>query len=564
MPGTKKSYWILGIIFISFFLRIWGINHNFPDVNRYFYETEEYPSLQIAMGFGTGDLNPHSFNKPSLYFYLLYGFYGLFYILGRSLGFFIGVSDFVRLFFYNTWVFYLIGRMCSLILGVGSIYILYLTGKRFFNVKSALLASFMLAITPIHIEFSQLAVSDMLGLLLAMVSVYYFLSTYIDFRMRNVILGSFFAGLALSAKYYYGFVILSLFVVIILHLIKEKSFKLVHLKMLLSGIILFLIGFVIATPFAVLDYKYFFSSILELESVKSASGALLREKGLTYNWWIEHIFQLADNNIMGIAMLTVSVLGVIYGIIRREWKDIILLSIIIFFYSFFSLSRWNWSWVDYLFLIIPYTLLLGSNFLLELFIEFKLRRVLASILLLIVLLPPLVTDCINGNRNSHRDTKYIARKWIEGNIPRGSGILMDKSYVPQLSLTDGSLKRITDIRLANQNKLLPSYRSIDSKNKYVYLREESLTQQGIPYDIYIINSAKILDIPQYKQIYQIEFVILNSQAQNIYLNIPPFNINRSNMLRFYGSVQKHCTLIKVFKPNRFNLPGPEIQIYKVN
>src|SRR3989338_2410256 len=251
---------IIIIIVIFLIIRVWGINHGFPDVNRYFYDTEENPSIQIAMGFGSGDLNPHSFNKPSLYFYLLFVCYVIFYALGSMVGFFSGITNFIQFYFSNTWIFYLIARLLSTVFGVASIYFIYLIGKKMFNYKTALIASLMLAVTPIHIEFSQLALSDILGLFLAVVSVYYAILAYDSFKFKNILLSTFFAGLSMSAKYHYGFVILAFFAVILMLIFRDKLLKLLYLKAAFSGIFFFLCGFIIGTPFAVLDYKYFFVS----------------------------------------------------------------------------------------------------------------------------------------------------------------------------------------------------------------------------------------------------------------------------------------------------------------
>jgi len=555
---------IIIIIFAAFILRIWGINHNFPDVNRYFYETEEYPSVQIAMGFGGGDLNPYSFNKPSLYYYLLFGHYGFFYLLGKALGFFNNLTDFVKFYFNSTWIFYLIGRLLSVIFGVASIYMAYRIGREIFDRKVAIITSAMLAITPIHVEFSQQALPDILGLFLSLASVYFSLLAYKNFSLKNLILSSIFAGLALSSKYHYGFIILALFVIIFMQASKERRAKYYYFKIILICLLLFILAFIIGTPFAVLDYKYFLRSILELEKAKAGSSVLLGHRENIPNWWIEHLFQLARPNTFGIGMLFISILGVFFAFIRHTWKYIVLLSIVLFFYAFFSVSKWIWSPAHYLLVIIPYLLLLGNSFVVDSFSKLKINRLSQIILFLIIALPPFITVCINDNLNSYPDTKSVAKKWIESNIVKGSKILMDKFYVPQLSLTEDTLERFTAERISEDCKLLPSYRAIESKNKYTYLRDKSLTQIGKPYNIYLIYSNNMHDIEEYKKKNNIEYIILSGEAKKIYLDIFPFNIDRGNMLGFYDSVKKKCTLIKEFKPNWRNLPGPEIEIYRVN
>ncbi|MFC1631914.1 ArnT family glycosyltransferase [Candidatus Omnitrophota bacterium] len=562
----KKVNPLVIILAVALIIRVWGINHNFPDVNRYFYETEEHSSIQIAMGFGGGDLNPHSFNKPTLLYYLLFIFYGGFYLLGKLVGLFAGVADFVRFYFYNTWVFYLIGRIFSVILGLGSIFLLYLTGKKVFSKKSGLVAAAMLAVAPLHVEFSQLALTDILGLFLAMFAIYYALRANQDFSLNNVAASGFFSGLAMSAKYHYGFCVLALALVMLLQLIKAKSWSGSFFKKAFAGWGCLITGFVFGTPFAVLDHKYFLASILELQRAKAGAGLeILSQRHLIPNWWIEHIFQLADKNALGIGLLAVSLSGVIFAAWRHRRKDIVLLAIIVFFYSFFSISKWHWSPAHYLLLIVPYSLLLGAELIVKLFSKFKPGSPWPAALLSLILIPPFLTAGINDNLRSRPDTKARAKQWIEANIPAGARILMDKIYVPQLSLTKESLKMLTDMRLANQSILLPTYREIKSKNKYADLRDQSLTQRGTPYNIYTIERDAVMNIAEYKQKYNIEYVIISSLAKNSYINVVPFNINKETMSEFYKSVENNCTLIREFLPNSINLLGPSrIEIYKVN
>ena len=65
-------------------------------------------------------------------------------------------------------------RIPSVIFGLTSVYLLFILGRRLFNTKVGLIASFMLAISPFHIWYSQELRSYSLLMLLTTISVYYF------------------------------------------------------------------------------------------------------------------------------------------------------------------------------------------------------------------------------------------------------------------------------------------------------------------------------------------------------------------------------------------------------
>ena len=52
--------------------------------------------MNRALAFGTGDLNPHNFLYPTLYFYVLFAWEGLFVLAGRAAGVFESLAAFER------------------------------------------------------------------------------------------------------------------------------------------------------------------------------------------------------------------------------------------------------------------------------------------------------------------------------------------------------------------------------------------------------------------------------------------------------------------------------------
>src|SRR5215210_9538675 len=71
-------------------LRLWGLFHDLP----FSYYGDELHFVRRAMAMGTGDLNPHWFHKPALLMYLLAACYGVYFVVGATLGHFDSVQAF--------------------------------------------------------------------------------------------------------------------------------------------------------------------------------------------------------------------------------------------------------------------------------------------------------------------------------------------------------------------------------------------------------------------------------------------------------------------------------------
>ena len=64
---------IVLILAVAAAVRLWGIDFEMPYLDS---RTDEITIFGIAKQFFTGDYNPHFFNYPTLYIYLVHGLYG--------------------------------------------------------------------------------------------------------------------------------------------------------------------------------------------------------------------------------------------------------------------------------------------------------------------------------------------------------------------------------------------------------------------------------------------------------------------------------------------------------
>ncbi len=170
MNSSAKTFWTLAaILLLAFGLRIWGISFGLP----YLYHADEPIVVNHALAYGSGDLNPHFFNIPPLVSYLLFGVYGVYFLMGRAAGMFHSVADFESLFYANPASFYLLARLIfGVLMGTATVYALYRLVKKHFGNEKGLTAAFFMAVCFLHVSNSHYVYAD-IPLLLVMLAAFF-------------------------------------------------------------------------------------------------------------------------------------------------------------------------------------------------------------------------------------------------------------------------------------------------------------------------------------------------------------------------------------------------------
>lgn len=242
-----EKYSIYVILIFAFALRYRGIDFGLP----YLYNPDEPffidPPIHMLV---TGDLNPHWFGHPGsfvMYFLLvLFSVYFIFYFL---FGYVHNLSDFQQLFINEPSLFYFSGRLLILFFCIFTIYLVYLIASKLFNRMVGILASFLLAISPLYIMENRLIRTDIAAAMLIMLSIYFLLSFFIDSQnkdKKSLIISSLFAGFSIAAKYTSGVIIFPILIHCLIIDSKQKYLlkneKKVKFSLIGLGIFLILTG----------------------------------------------------------------------------------------------------------------------------------------------------------------------------------------------------------------------------------------------------------------------------------------------------------------------------------
>jgi len=237
--SIKKPYSLLCLTLVALAIRLVAIDHGFP----YIYHPDEPTIIRSALGLRFNP-NPGHFDWPHLFIYLNFFLYMIF-AKARDvltcLGLSQALSRVVPIVWNDNLVFYLITRGLCAVLGGLSVIPLYLWGKSLFNKASGLLAGAFLALAPFHVRQSHYALID--------IPMLFFLLWSLYFSTGNPILCGLFLGLSASTKYN-G--ILGLLFIVIYYTATKRRFA----DFIKTGIFT-LVGFLLGTPFALLDFKTF-------------------------------------------------------------------------------------------------------------------------------------------------------------------------------------------------------------------------------------------------------------------------------------------------------------------
>ncbi|MCX7956839.1 MAG: glycosyltransferase family 39 protein, partial [Endomicrobia bacterium] len=314
LTNKKEELFIILIIVLGFFLRIYAINWQLP----YLYQTEEYKTVNYTLKMAaTKSLNPKFFEYPSLYLYFMLFVYGILFFIGKILGVYSSTEDFALKFFSDPTIVYVVGRVFSVVFGTFIIFLTYLLGKMLYNKRVGLIASLIISILPIWVVYSHYIKPEMFSNVLVIGYAIFLYKYYLTKNDKFFYFSCTILGLAISTKYLSA--PSGVLLPIVYFSIKENKTKFINF---IFGVIIIFIFFIIGTPYALLNYKTFFNEI---------EGILLGpQEGLKrnifyggYKTFINWIFM--GNFLPNIGILCF--LGIIYCIMKRKFQDLILLSI---------------------------------------------------------------------------------------------------------------------------------------------------------------------------------------------------------------------------------------------
>lgn len=391
---------LLGILLVALGLRLWAVDFGLPMAEA---RPDEMTIAFQAMKFGRGDLNPHSFNYPSLFKYLIFAVFGGYYVVGRALGIFAGQEDFLRSFFDGAVTFRLLMRLVSV--GMGTLGVALLA-----RAPGGLWGAALLAVAFLHVRDSHFGVTDITMVTLVTATALAADRLRTDGTVRSAVIAGVLAGLATSTKYNAALLCVPIALAGVLGAGSPRLVGVAAVAMVGA--------FLAGTPFALLDFPTFLRDF-RYELSHLADGHFV-DVG---NGYVHHLTASLRHG-LGLPLLLAGLFGIVVAFLEDRRRAAVLFAFPIVYYL--AIGRGETAFYRYILPVVPF-LCLAAGRLVERVAE---RRGVALAAVVAALLgAPSLASSVQALRILDRgDTRDAMGAWIEATIPSDERIVHAGAY----------------------------------------------------------------------------------------------------------------------------------------
>lgn len=547
---NNKTVWtILVFIFLlGLALRLWGIEFGLP----YPYHPDERGHVvEAARMAAAKTLEPSTLAYPPFYAYILMAVDGAYLGLGLLKGQYRSINAFADQIAFDPSPLYLLGRVASALFGTLTILVVYAIGEVGYSRRVGLLAGWSLAVAFLAVRESHYAVNDALLMLLVTLSLFGSVLMMTSSRLRGSVLAGLVGGLGFATKYTAAALIVPIGLSHWMSIGFALKLKDLKSKVLFITFGLFVVGAILGSPYFLLK------PIKVVQDVASTNFANAQQ-GFE-GWQIDnstgYVFYL-KTMIWGLGFGSVGFisLGLVLTLVQKQKTGILLLSFALPYYLFMGSQKVYFARL--LLPMIPMLLIfaaVGIDALVALIVKrYALTPSPAKILLFVIVLLASIESLSDSIRSdfvlTQKDTRTIAKEWVEANIAADAKIAMDwPHHTPFLSTTERPEP--------NSSRTF----------KTLTIGGHGLSDHG----------------QQYYKSQGFEYLVASSFIYQIPLTDSEKNSQRNE---FYATLDRELTLVQEFKPYQGNQepsfifdeiygpavslwqrerPGPTLKIYSV-
>ena len=563
---------LAAILVLALALRLKGIAYGLP---YSFVNADETMVVPKAFHVAQGHLNPQFFFYPSLYFYLT----GALYLLAAPVWWLAGHGDFLSQtsFVVHQGPYFLLGRLLSVAMGTASVYLVFRLGRDAFGRPAGLIAALLLAVAPLAVAYSHMAVTDMTAVAFSLLALVLLLRAARpadaagpaapladgatgaggpavgDVRAagappaarphaaRWLVAGAVAAGLATSTKYNLGVLVLPATVAAVFACRPRAAARvaaggrtvLVWLRLLVVRLYLpMAAAFVLASPFVVLDAHHFLHDFRRQSRIMERGWLGFEHTG--NGFW----FNLTPNltGAIGVVLVVLGVAGIGWALWRRTRFDLIVAPYVIVYFVY--ISTWKELADRYLLPIVPLLLLLAARLCVEavVLVGPRVRRVaipVVAVVLAVAFILPLSASIAFVGDLSGTDTREVAREWIQQHVPAGSLIALE-NYSPPLV----------------QENALGHYRAAGLDPVAYRVVRLTLPAPGTP--------DRSRDLTRLRR-QGVQYVVVSSRVDDRVLAAPEVY---PTAVAFYEQLAAEAQLVKEFRPGP-DERGPVLKLYRL-
>jgi len=421
---------VVALLLLAAALRLKGVSWGLP----YSYQDpDERVVLLHALRIARGHPNPQFFYYPSMFFDMV----GVtVWIAGHFLSPHGGALASPATFLTDPTPYYLIGRGLAVACGVASVYLVYRLGKEAFSRPVGLLAALFLAVEPLSVRYSHVAVTDVPATTFGLLALLLFVRAARRGSARTLLAGALAAGLATGTKYNLGMLALpgavACWYVYRDDLAGRRLWRL-PLRALRRVAAPMLVAFLLCTPYAVLDPSHFLGDFYRQNQI--VANGWLGFENVHNGYWYNLSVNLVGS--LGVLLVVLGLAGLVLAFARRSRADLVLAPYIVVYYLY--VSSWHALMDRYLLPIVPVLIVLAMRACAALAVAPVVRRralrvavvgAAAALLLGAIVLPARAS--ISYSRSlSGTDVRTVAKGWLEAHLP-ADAVIAEEQYGPPL------------------------------------------------------------------------------------------------------------------------------------
>ncbi|HEX7289769.1 MAG TPA: glycosyltransferase family 39 protein [Conexibacter sp.] len=415
---------LAGVLLAALALRLWGIRHGLP----FSYNIdEEGHFVPVAVRFFAEGLNPGYFLNPPGYTELLYALYAVWFRGGEAVR---------QAYASDPTEVFVLARVAVALLGTIAVWLLHMVGARLFDRRVGLLAAALGAVAFLPVFYGHLALNDVPAMAPATLAL---LGAALVLRgggTRAALLGGAGVGLAAGTKYTAGIALLPLLTAIALAA-RDRREPLARalLSPAAAACGAALAGFLVANPYALLDFDAFHAGVARQRTL--TSGEELAKLGLTQsNGVVYYLWSLTWG--LGWIPALAALGGALRLLARDRASALVLLPAPLLYVLYMGLQeRYFGRW---LLPVLPIVVLLAAygGLALARAVGTRAPRLAlpAAALVAVALLAQGLVHSVHVDRVLARtDTRNSARAWLLAQVPAGARVVVEP-VVPARWLED--------------------------------------------------------------------------------------------------------------------------------
>lgn len=410
---------LLAILALALVLRLRGIAFGLPavlDPDELMFELGAY---KMVAG---GRLNPEWFGHPATTTMYVLGLVdAVVFGWGWLAGTYGSPADFAEAIFLDPGIVILPGRIAMALFGVASVALLWRLGRDLAGPTAGLVAAAILAVSPVHVAWSQIIRSDIMATVFLTATMLAALALLREGRMRDLVWATLFAALAIASKWPFAVGLLAIAGALAVRLWRREDAWKTTLARGTLALVLTAAFLILVSPYLVIDHRTVIDNLQGEAQVRhiGATGG-----GFWANLWFYLSGPMWDG--LGPAALLLALGGLVRRDTRTEFwivaglPGVAMLMLI----SLQSLvwERWAIALIPVLALAAGMCIARGFDI-----VRSAPSRVVAAVVpagVVMLLGPPLWTAHRASVERSH-DNRRLATDWARTHLPAGSTVLVE-------------------------------------------------------------------------------------------------------------------------------------------